>query len=178
MELMSRDSEARLRAELGLKAALSRPSEPEAPAPPSSAIDELSSSELEALDVAYERARFAFFIEYRPLDALTIIDSAMRDVRWERFVSRRVPRIADCWSLRAFIKNSSARFAEAVEAATNGLKVDIDHVNSLHARGYAYIQIGQYAEALDDLKRGLELATTPAKRRQISGLLDTLRVRT
>jgi regulator of sirC expression with transglutaminase-like and TPR domain len=57
------------------------------------------------------------------------------------------------------------------------LEVSPDHVNSLHVRGYARIQLGEYEEATKDLERALELAVDPGKERQITQLLHTLRAR-
>lgn len=86
-------------------------------------------------------------------------------------------RIADAWSLLGYIKNSWQKYEEAIEAATNGLSVDPDHVNALHVRGYAFVQLSKYNEAQKDLERALEITTDPAKRRQISLLLHTVRAR-
>ncbi len=179
MELLSRDPGARTRAEQSLKAALSEPVAPE-PAPPTPVLIPTGLTEVErgTLEETYENARYRFFVRYQPRDAVEIIDAAMRDVEWERFVGKKAPRIADFWSLRAYINNSAGYFEEAIEAASKGLRADSAHVSSLHARGYAYIQQGKYDEAAGDLGRALELADTPTKRRQISGLLDTLKVRT
>lgn len=179
MELLSRDPDARIRAEQSLKAALSQPVEPEAPPPPTLPVpSELTAQERDALEQAYDNARRYFFVYYEPVNAVAVIDLAMHKAQWERFIGKKVPRIADCWSLRAYINNSGGYFDDAIDAATKGLRVDGDHVSSLHARGYAYIQPGQYAEAENDLRRALQHAATPTKRRQTSGLLDTLKVRT
>jgi tetratricopeptide (TPR) repeat protein len=108
---------------------------------------------------------------------MNIIDSFLKDFDWERFKGLHVSILADCWSLRAYISNSGGYFKDAVEAATNGLKVDEKHVNSLHARGYAYIQLGKYNDAKKDLELALEVAADPVKRKQLSKLFNTLRAR-
>ena len=188
MELLSRNASARMRAEQDLKAALAQPMEAEtilpsamttaAPTTTAALTVEPTLEETKMLDEAYERARQSFFSFFRPKDAVDIINATMEQIRWERFVGAKVTRLADCWSLRAFINNSASRFPDAVTAATNGLQVDNNHVNSLHSRGYAYIQQGDYPAAKRDLDRALELAETPTKRQQISSLLDTLKSRT
>jgi regulator of sirC expression with transglutaminase-like and TPR domain len=68
-------------------------------------------------------------------------------------------------------------FKEAIQAATNGLKISPLHVNSLHARGYALIQTGEYERAQKDLKQGHEVTDDPKKRQQFGHLLETVRVR-
>jgi tetratricopeptide (TPR) repeat protein len=179
MDLLSRDPAVRARAEQDLKAALSTPPEPTEEKPAVSAAPALHPTEEETLRIraAYEQARRAFFVDFRPYEAVSVVDDFLADLGWERFKGTRVAGIADCWSLRAFINNSGGRFDEAVAAATQGLDVDPDHVNSLHACGYAYIQLGEYDQAKVDLERALLLTPDPVKRRQISRLLDTLRAR-
>jgi tetratricopeptide (TPR) repeat protein len=106
-----------------------------------------------------------------------LLATFLKDFKWERFAGSKLVGLADCWSLGAFIHNSSGFFKEAVEAAANGLRVHSEHVNSLHARGYAYIQLGRYGEAESDLKKALDLTADPKKRDQIGKLLETLKVR-
>jgi tetratricopeptide (TPR) repeat protein len=185
MELLARDTQARSRAEQALKAALSQPVEPEEPpGPPPArpvaplAVEALTPEEAAQLEMGYEQGRRRFFVYYQPTEAIETLDQILQQIRWERFANVRVTRIADCWSLQAYIHNSAGLFENAVDAASNGLTVDPDHVSSLHARGYAYIQLGRYREAHQDLTRAFDLATLPTKRRQISGLLSTLRART
>lgn len=178
MELLSRDARVREKAEQALKAALSEQFEPEE-APPLSApqLRQPKPEEISQIKNAYNTAREFFFVFFRPKDAVEVLDGFLRDFRWERFEGQRVAALADCWSLRSFINNSAAFFDDAVEAATNGLRIDNNHVNSLHARGYAYIQLGKYPEASRDLEKALDLAVEPRKRDQIVRLLETLKVR-
>jgi len=179
-QLLSREPDFRASAVTALKAELSEawyPAEavpPELPSPPGQPAPE----ELAALAAAYERARRQFFVEYRPAWAVDTLTTLFDELNWKRFKGQGVTPLADCWSLMGFIKNSSGRFGEAVEAATNGLAIESEHLSSLHVRGYANIQLGDYEQARTDLERALELATGDAnKQRQITALLYTIRER-
>ena len=179
MALLSGDVEARRRGEVALKAALSQRLEPEEKPVPVSQIGQrhLTEEETAQLQVTYETARELFFREFLPLEAVKVLDTFLRDFRWERFEGQGITRIADCWSLRGFISNSMGLFDAAVDAASKGLRTDGDHANSLHVRGYAYVQLGRYVEAEADLSRALDLTRDVRKRGQITKLLETLRVR-
>lgn len=184
MELLARDSDARIRAEQDLKAALSlpvgvdQPPPPTPPVPPVSTLPRLTEQEAVQLETEYQNARQWFFVHFRPISAIETLKEVLAEMQWERFRNARITRLADCWSLCAFIHNSGGFFEDAVAAATNGLDIDPDHVSSLHSRGYAYIQLGSYSQAQQDLKEAFDLASVPTKRRQISGLLNTLKART
>ncbi len=185
MALLSRDPQERESAETSLKAALAAPPEPELEiAPPARPAEPISPEappptpeELLELESQYDLARQLFFVHFRPMDAENALNVFLSNFRWERFQGLRVPKLADAWSLRAFINNSAGLFARAIEAATNGLKVDTDHINALHARGYAYIQTGEYEKAKEDLESAMKLSQEPGKREQIGKLLKTLRIR-
>jgi serine/threonine protein kinase len=187
MLLLSRDPNVREKSAHALTVALSQPWEPRSaapvpgpvtpPAPPQETELEVSPADLSVISKAYEAARYDFFALYRPRDAVEKLEAMFGQVDWERFAGSDLALLADCWSLKGFIKNSSSYYKDAVDAATNGLKVSPDHVNSLHVRGYARIQLGEYEEATKDLERALELAVDPGKERQITQLLHTLRAR-
>lgn len=177
MELLSKDPENRVKAEHALKAELSEPLKRTEGPPLPPQFSRPTSEENAQIEEAYNNARELFFGYYRPKEAVEALDTFLRDFQWERFKGHCVGSLADCWSLRAYINNSGGFFPEALTAATNGLEVDENHVNSLHARGYAHIQLSQYGDAKSDLLRALQLTTDSLKRRQISQLFDTLRVR-
>jgi len=99
------------------------------------------------------------------------------EIDWNQFENSDFDLLADCWSLKGFISNASARYDEAVKAATNGLAIKPTHVQSLHVRGYARIHLGNYAQAVADLQQVLELSSDPAKQRQVMQLLHTIRSR-
>jgi serine/threonine protein kinase len=178
MELLSRE-QTRAKAEQSLKAALAVPPEEET-GRPSVLIpvgDQPTPEEVDQLEEAYQRAREDFFQWYRPKLAVEDLTAILEEFRWSRFKDSRLSRLADAWSLRAYINNSGGFFDDAVEAASNGLIVHPDHVNSLHARAYAYIQLGKYDGARQDLEAAIELTGDPRKREQLYRLLATLRVR-
>lgn len=179
MALLSRDEEARVRGERELKTVLGEPQlaakEPLLPAPPATlqpTVDETAQ-----ISAAYDRARQLFFAGYRPDDAIQVLDELFEVIRWKRFEGQGATELADCWSLAGFVHNSRWDFANAVTAANNGLRVAGDHASSLHVRGYARIQLGEYEAAAEDLTRALEVSVDPQKRAQITKLLDTVRVR-
>lgn len=177
MALLSRDPELRLKAGQALKVLLSEPLERTKVPPLPREFSQPTPEENAQVEEAYNNARELFFVYYSPKDAVEALDTFLRDFQWERFTGQRVGSLADCWSLRAYINNSGGYFEDAITAASNGLEVDDKHVNSLHARGYAYIQLDEYINAENDLLRALQLTIDPLKRRQISQLLDTLKVR-
>lgn len=179
MELLSRDPASRIPAASELKAALSHPPEitPEPPAAAPTTTAQPSQEDIAHLTSTYNTAKEWFFVRYRSLEAVQILEAFLEQFDWQRFRGSRVTILADCWSLRAFINNSAGLYGQAVIAATNGLGIDPDHVNSFQARAYAKTQLGAYPEALEDLQHALTLPASPVKRRQLSQLLDTVRDR-
>lgn len=175
MELLSKD-QPRAEAARALKVALSQPMEEtaqrtmEIPLPPGLPTED----EMARLESAYQRAREMFFVRYRPKQAVEFLEDFLKHFEWERFEGKEVARLADAWSLKAYINNSGGYFQDAVQAAENGLTVQPGHVNSLHARAYAFIQLEEYAAAENDLLTALELAEDPRKRTQVRQLLSTL----
>lgn len=178
LELMSEPS-ARKTAELSLKAALSEQIE-DTVTPPGERIAQIggpTEDDINQIRNAYQRAKHSFFVLFRPKEAVDELTSFLQEFKWERFKGRHFSELADAWSLRAYINNSGGLFQEAINACENALTVDSKHVNSLHACGYAYLQMGRYDEAERDLSSALELADSSAKRAQIRRLLDTIRLR-
>lgn len=179
MDLLSRDRDTRLRAGKELKAALSGPIEPAphtpsyAPEPPSP----LSKEQLDRLNQAYKDAKDWFFGNFRPVDALSTIDIVVSEIELDDVRGTKIPVLADLCSLRGYISNSGGQYGEAIQAATRGLEIDPTHVNSLHIRAYANVQLGKYERAKEDLDRALEFPTTSLKRNQLRQLLDTVRDR-
>jgi serine/threonine protein kinase len=177
MELLSRGG-VRERAEQALKAALAEPPSLE-PGTPSAVMtaDQPTPEEIARLGDAYNDARQKFFMFFRPRDAVEALDRVLDGFGTTRFKGKRVAKLADCWSLRAYINNSAGLFEAAISSATHGLEVDEDHVSSLHARGYAFIQIAKYTDAIKDLERALERTEDSKKRIQIRGLIETAKSR-
>jgi serine/threonine protein kinase len=184
MDLLSKDKQTRLIAEQALKVALSEPVTTEGLSDITAALvaadtqqSVFPSDKKTELEAGYQEAKGLFFVKFRPKDAITKLNQLLESIEWKRYERSNINRIADCWSLQAFINNSSGHFEEAIDAASNGLRVSPTHVDSLHARGYAYLQLGKNAEALDDLEHAIEQAISPSKRDQIRGLLSTVKDR-
>lgn len=179
MDLLSRDAEARVRSVEALTAALSEAWEPipETPSRPQTAAIIPTEEESALLRTTYQQARLYFFVQFRPREAVDLLDEFLENFDWRRFEKQGLQPLANCWSLKGFIKNSSGRYDDAIEAATNGLAVDEFDVNSLHVRGFAQIQLGRNQEAKDDLERALAITTDSRKRAQLRELLFTIRDR-
>jgi len=182
MALLSRNPSDRPKAFEALSIAVSEYSIAKIPITPSEekytvplAQVSLTPLEKEMLDRTYEQARHDYFIAIDREHAASILESFLREIRWERFKGSNIAPLADCWSFRAFMSSSDPRFYnDAIESATNGLEIYPDHVNSLHARGYVYAQLGLDEEAKIDLKKALERATDPTKQKQIGNLLKAI----
>jgi serine/threonine protein kinase len=178
MEVLSRDPRVRRQPVQELRTALAELPEREEPRVIKTVVvEEPSTDELEEVEHVYSAARELFLSRFRPKEAVQLLDSTLSGLNWERFRGADIVEIAECWSLRAYINNAGGHFDDAVAAATNGLSVCGTHVSSLQSRGYAWLQLGQYGRAEEDLKNALELSREPRRRAQISKLLDTLRVR-
>jgi serine/threonine protein kinase len=178
LELLSEPG-ARKTAEISLKAALSEQLEDTVTVPGElvAQVRGLTQDEAESLAKAYQGAKHTFFSLFRPKEAVDELTEFLEHFRWERFKDCRFDGLADAWSLRAFINNSAGLFNEAIKASSNAISVNPKHVNSLHSRGYAYIQQGRYEEAERDLTEALNLAEESHKRAQIRRLLDTIKFR-
>jgi serine/threonine protein kinase len=138
----------------------------------------LNLEETQMLERTYQQARYDYYVSRDPPLAVLTMKTFLKSIKWARFKNSRITALADCWSFLAFMDNGNPRFyKDAVESAMHGLEIDPDHVNSLHARGYAYAQLGKDKEAKADLEKALEKATDPTKRIQIDRLLSAVKER-
>jgi len=133
--------------------------------------------ELDQISQAYEDARKEFFVIWNPTRALRILDEFLKRLNWERFIGSGSVALADCWSLKAYINNSLGFYNDSIKDASNGLKVKSDHVNSLHSRGYAFIQRGEDKNAKDDLEKALKNTEDERKKAQITQLIEAVKRR-
>jgi len=124
------------------------------------------------IDTAMNNAKEHFFVLYLPVRAIQILDEVTR-----RLEAKKPARLADCWSLKAFIQNSASFWKDAEHSATRGIELDSNHVNSYHARGYARFKLGgreNLERAKDDLEKALGLTADDKKKSQIAVLLDAV----
>lgn len=153
------------------------PSKEKYPMTPATEVT-LTGTEKDELDKAYEQARYYYYVARDSILAVATMDDFLKRIQWERFKNSKITALADCWSFRAFMDNGNPRFYQnAIKSATHGLEIDPDHVYSLHARGYAYAQLGKDKEAKADLEKALERVADPLKRKQIDRLLKAIKER-
>jgi len=106
-----------------------------------------------------------------------VLTRLLEGLQWEQYKGTGIEAIADCWSLIAFIQNSSGQHARAYASATNGLEVHPKHVDSLFTRGYALTEQGEYNPAIADLEEALNFTTDAVKQAQARRRLESVRRR-
>lgn len=184
VRLLSRTKPPRAKAFFNLEVLLSPgglPPPPKAvsptPPPPAARPPLLTPGLEQRMSDAYNLAQQQFFREFNSDAALSTLNAFLREFDWEQFRGTEVASLADLWSFAAYLHNSGGNYSKADAAATNGLQVDPNHVNSLHTRGYARIQLGRDKDAKEDLERALESTQNRRKRSQINRLLGAIRGR-
>jgi serine/threonine protein kinase len=137
----------------------------------------LTYAQLNNLQQNYQKARRLFFVDLDPTGAVVVLTGLLEILQWERYKKSEIEAIADCWSLMAFIQNSSGLYKSAEASATNGLSVRSKHVNSLFTRAYALTQQGLDDTAIADLEELLRSTTDATKQAQARNHIEALRRR-
>lgn len=148
------------------------------PKTPTAAVALPSPAEETAIAKAYAAARKRFFVNRNPDAAIDTLEAFLASLGWERLRGSGSRSIADCWSLLAFIHNSRVggiEFEKAEKAASHGLEVSDNHLESYQTRGWTRLQTRNVSGAVADLERALALATDPKRSQQIKGQLERAR---
>lgn len=174
MRLLSRTKRPRVEAAGTLRHVLSRVALPE-PAKPRvirrRQPGKLTGQQSGELKRIYQKAQRQFFNDFHSDSAVDTLTEFLEALDWQRFERSKIASLADCWSFAAYVRNSEGRYREAVAAATNGLRIDRNHVNSHQVRGYALAQLGKDDDAQKHLRKALSLTKDEKKQTQITRLL-------
>jgi serine/threonine-protein kinase len=121
-------------------------------------------------------AKRLYFVQFAPQAALQVLKNVI-----DKFKDKEIRYLADACSFSAFLHNYLREWDDAESAASLGIKVDPNHVESYMSRGYARKHRGlekgdsaSLSNAKEDFNRGLMLTKDIRKRSQILGYLAQL----
>jgi serine/threonine protein kinase len=174
VKLLERDREKRYKTvgEILMELSLNEAPSPASPPPGVGAANDIAAAIVEA--------KRQFHALFQPPNALVVLAHII-----DKYATSNLPFLANAYSYKAFVNNYLKQWDEAIDAASQGIKLDPNHSDSYMARGYAYEHRAidrknptDFEHAREDLTNAKLLSQDYRTRQQAQNLLDELDVLT